>query len=51
VTVAQLGAASLDNPIAIDLERTSTSHPRVAAPACRLPHMFVARQRGPPTPL
>jgi len=51
VTVAQLGAASVDNPIAENLEPPSVSHDSVAVPASRSRHVLVARQRGPPTPL
>ena len=51
VTVAQLGAASVDNPIAERLEPPSAPHDSIVAPACRSQHIFVARQRGPPAPL
>ena len=51
VMVAELGAASVDNPIAEDLEPPSVPHDSIIAPVCPSPHAFIARQRGPPAPL
>ena len=51
VTITQPGAASVDSPIAIDLEPPHASHDSIPAPAYQSRHVLVARQRGPPTPL
>ena len=51
VMVAQLGAVSVDNSVAVDLEPPSVSHDSFIAPAYQSRHTLVARQRGPPAPL
>jgi len=51
VTASQLGVASIDNAVTVDLKPPSVPHDSVAAPTCRSRHVLVARQRGPPTPL
>jgi len=51
VTGAQLGAASVDNPVVENLEPPSASHGNVAVPSFESRRVFVARQRGPPAPL
>jgi len=51
VMVAQLGAVSVDNPVAVDIEPPSAPHYSFIAPVYRSRHTLVARQRGPPAPL
>ena len=51
ITAAQLGAASVDSPVARDLEPPSASYSSVTVAACHSRHVLVARQRGPPAPL